>query len=148
MPDKSDLYQLLIIKWLKFCKITLAIIDVILSKPSWPNLHFTNSATGRIILKRIPDNFFNISKNNRCCVLRLLIFFSWKIRKKETLYSYWPGRWQLSIVQWFLKISRYSSWNIFLRALGEKESYGKYYFGLLNVKGNSTQLDNLLYSFF
>lgn len=33
----------------------------------------------------------------------------------------------------------------FFRSAWENQSYGKYYFGLVNVKGNSTQHDNLLY---
>lgn len=35
--------------------------------------------------------------------------------------------------------------NIFPESAWENESYGKYYFGLVDVKGNSTQHDNLLY---
>lgn len=35
--------------------------------------------------------------------------------------------------------------NIFTQSAWENKSYGKYYFGLVDVKGNSTQCDNLLY---
>lgn len=35
--------------------------------------------------------------------------------------------------------------NIFPQSAWENESYGKYYFGPVDVKGNSTQHDNLLY---
>ncbi len=128
LSNNCDHYWWNVIKNLTFDKLS-----------NWPNYPQKGSLT-----------MIKTSLRTTVVVLRIQSFSCFKSfsnnKKKEIIFTL---AWQISIVQWFLKIQQVQFMKyFFLRALGEKESYGKYYFGLLNVKGNSTQHDNLLNSFF
>lgn len=136
MPNKLDLCRfLIIIKWLKCCQITVIITDGMSSKnltfyklSNWPNCPQKRSLT-----------MIKTSLRTTDVVLRIQSFSCFKSfsnkKKKETLYSYWPGRWQLSIVQWFLKFSRYSSWNIFPEGTWRKRILWKILFWAVKRQG-------------